>query len=155
MSRTDKHALWRVKERDPAWARFFTPSHDHRTGPCDLAEWMADPRYEGRCQMQINGRRVNISCGCQMCTGSDAVGFRHRHARTAWRTESRRLRAYARAGQPQHPDIEPHRNPHREGPDGFWGREQPGQPVTVFTAQGEVPYRVWLASRKTHGAGGA
>lgn len=135
MSRTDMHTPYWVKERDPGWAASFYPIHDHRYGPCDLAQWQADRLYDGYCQMQpVTGFR----CGCPICTQRQARRYHHRQARTAWRGEARALRGYARAGVRQHPRREPHRDPHRQGAWGWWGRKQPGKPVTIFTAAGEV-----------------
>jgi hypothetical protein len=99
MSRTDLHAPYWVKERDPAWRRVFVPAHRHvvcehydeeaghwllrREVPCDLAEFLAGTRTT-RCRMMYVGGR-NICCGCRLYTGQMWRKQDRRSARGRWR----------------------------------------------------------------------
>lgn len=70
MSRTDVHTPHWVKLLDPGWRRNFTESHDHRTGVCDLAEFLASREWiRTNCSIDLAVIDGNVHCGCRLCTG--------------------------------------------------------------------------------------
>lgn len=107
MSRTDVHAPYRVKARDPGWRDHFTEHHNHaqrvtgatrEPGPpprwvhryeivvrCDLADFLAGVE-DTACSMGYVGRRRNIFCGCRLCTGADGRRLARRQERVRWRS---------------------------------------------------------------------
>jgi hypothetical protein len=91
MSRTDVHAPWWVKERDPLWRDHFVEHHDHSTSVCDLAAYLAagNTWTSTTCYITWTPRRRNIGCGCRMCTGQHGRKLGRRQQRTAWRAMSR------------------------------------------------------------------
>ena len=69
MSRTDVHAPYRVKMKDPGWRALFVEEHDHSQGECDLAKFLAAKYWIGtQCSMNFLWDGHNIHCGCGMCT---------------------------------------------------------------------------------------
>jgi hypothetical protein len=100
MSRTDVHAPYWVKERDPAWRRVFMPAHRHticehydregghwlvrREVPCDLADFLAGSRTTHCGMVYVGGR--NICCGCRLCTEQMWQKQDHRSERGRWRS---------------------------------------------------------------------
>lgn len=88
MSRTDVHAPYWVKLRDPGWASYFTDEHRHQTGECTLEAFLADPHltYWQGCYRNIVSQDSNVHCGCRMCTNQHG----RRNARRADRVELRR-----------------------------------------------------------------
>jgi hypothetical protein len=110
MSRTDVHAPWWVKERDPGWRGHFAEDHDHSTGPCDLARRVAAGRnwVRTRCSIVLVNRRRNIGCGCPLCTGQAGRKRGRRQERTALRAAARAAVKASRADQNE-VDIAPAR----------------------------------------------
>lgn len=73
---------------------WFRDEHDHRRGPCELREFLADKdkgwnTRQWRCWRQL--WRAPNTCGCALCV--DRVGRRSkRHAeRVMWRNERSNL----------------------------------------------------------------
>lgn len=104
MSRTDVHAPYWVKLRDPGWSRHFVEEHRHERCRCDveghldedrccdLEEFLAEPHltYWQGCYRDFVSFGVNVWCGCRMCTNQ----LGRRHTRRAERVVVRaRLRA--------------------------------------------------------------
>jgi hypothetical protein len=89
MSRTDVHRPAWVKDRDPH-ERGFVAHHNHATGPCDLADYLAAKGWtRTRCYPIYTGGR-NIYCGCAACTGQDWRRQERRRDRYGWRRELER-----------------------------------------------------------------
>lgn len=83
MSRTDVHAPYWVKLRDPLWRDHFKEFHDHDHGVCTLDQflsnrsgWIRDLCYVGQVW---RGRQIH--CGCPMCTDRDGRRMRRRRER--------------------------------------------------------------------------
>lgn len=92
MSRTDAHRPWWVQQSDPTLRHEYRVACDHRTGPCDLAARLADPRLDfraTRCHLVYVADRS--LCGCRICTGQDWRARCRREARTEWRRLRHRL----------------------------------------------------------------
>lgn len=82
MSRTDVHAPWWVKERDPLWRQHFQEVHDHSRGPCDLLRFLSSRRYvRTSCYIEIRWQGRQIHCGCRMCTDQVGHQLQRRHDR--------------------------------------------------------------------------
>lgn len=118
MSRTDVHAPWWVKTRDPAWRVDFRERHDHSDGVCNLDEWLATDGtgwHAGTCYVANISRRRNIGCGCRMCTGHVDRRRARRAERHQWATLRHHLLTSHRE---HHDDILTHTR--------RWGLEPPG-----------------------------
>ncbi|MFC4022045.1 hypothetical protein ACFOW4_29475 [Micromonospora sp. GCM10011542] len=99
MTRTDIHRPERVQQRDPLMRHWFTDTHEHGRGPCDLDEFLASPdRIRTRCYRQTSAQAPNL-CGCQLCTFQSQRRLGRRQERVAWRSIRRRLLAEHRGGE--------------------------------------------------------
>lgn len=91
MSRTDVHTPYWVKTRSPAWREFFAEDHDHTTGDCDLAIYLAG-RVTGSqtyCTMEFIACDGWVRCGCRLCTGQAGRKRARRRERTELRAQIR------------------------------------------------------------------
>ncbi len=91
MSRTDVHAPYWVKLRDPAWSGHFVDEHRHDGRDCDLEEFLTDSTltYWQGCYRNFVSRGRNVHCGCRMCTNQAGRRHSHRAARAAVRAQLR------------------------------------------------------------------
>lgn len=124
MSRTDVHAPYRVKARDPGWRGHFTEYHNHtwrlagghrepgppprwvrhwrRVTACDLGAYLAGAENTACC-MTLVYRGRNLHCGCHLCVGGAARRLARRRERVAWRSTRARVlaeRSWDEAGPP-------------------------------------------------------
>ena|GEM_PF-5131252 len=104
MSRTDVHVPDRVKARDPGWRHHYRELHDHRTGPCDLAAFLAADRWvRTRCSVGPGVPGRNVFCGCDLCTGRVWRRVDRRRERAAVRRLLRTVRGGVELDVPARP----------------------------------------------------